>query len=116
MAKPLDELKNATIQGMLKVQDYWQMITDKGNISIYNPVEYRTEAGARFDLEQLRLKDIGNRVVVNVIDEDETQLCFELDGGSSIVISLAEEDWWGPEALCACLHSGVIVVVRAGEC
>jgi len=115
MSNPLNGLKNAKIFGLLKVQDYWQMITDKGNISIYNPMEYRTAAGARLDLEQLRLGDIVDRIVVNVIDEDETQLCFELDGGSSVVISLAEEDYDGPEALCADLYSGVTVVMRAGD-
>ena len=110
MAEPMNGLRNAKILEIQKTHDYWFITTDKGGLSIYNPVKYRTENGVFLDLEHLRLDDIVNCVVTNIIILDGNELCIKLDNGSSIAISLVEDDYYGPEAFCLDLDTGETIV------
>jgi len=104
----MNELRNAKILRIQKVHDYWQIFTDKGIVNCYNPAIYRTTTGDSLDLEHWR--DIVNRVVTNILIIEEKALCFVLDNESSIEISLAPGDYFGPEAFEISLDSGVTIV------
>jgi hypothetical protein len=109
MIESMSGLNNARILRIQKSHDYWQIMTDRGIINIYNPVRYCTETGSFLDLEHLQFGDIVNHAVTNII-ECEKRLCFELDNDSSVIISLANSDYCGPEAFDIHLDSGTIIV------
>ena len=111
MLEPMNGLRNAKILGIQKTHDYWFITTDKGGLSIYNPVKHRTENGVFLDLEHLRFDDIVNCVVINIIILDGKSVSIELDNKSSIVVSLVENDYCGPEAFCLYLYDGPMIVV-----
>lgn len=110
MIDAINELRNTSILKVQKVHDYWQIHTDKGRINIYNPATYHTTLGKSFDLEHIHSDDIINRIIINVFIENERYLCFKLDNESAIIISLADNDYSGPEAFCIYLNTGVIIV------
>jgi hypothetical protein len=107
--KILNGLRNAKIVGIQQTHDYWQIITDKGGVNIYNSVKYCTNDGA-FELKYLPLLDILNRFIVNITVEDTEYMNFELDNKSLIKISLADNDYNGPEAFDIHLDTGEIIV------
>ncbi|KJS23589.1 MAG: hypothetical protein VR72_00285 [Clostridiaceae bacterium BRH_c20a] len=110
MDKVLTSLRNAKIVGIQQIHDYWQVITDKGGINIYNPVKYYTTDNDCHDLENSQLDDILNHVIVGITAEELKYLSFELDNNSLITVSLADNDYNGPEAFDIHLDTGEIIV------
>jgi len=84
----------------------------KGRGSVFNPTKYvssglGTDIDPDFDFEKI----IGRKIVAtNFLDRD--MMDFKLDDNSSIVISLKDGDWSGPEAAEFWLNNGDIVVIN----
>jgi hypothetical protein len=110
MDKVLNNLKNTKIIGIQQIHDYWQIITDKGGINIYNPVKYYTANNDCYDLGYLQIGDILNHTIVEITAEEQKYLSFKLDNQSSIAVSLADNDYNGPEAFDIHLDTGEIIV------
>jgi len=56
------------------------------------------------------LNELVGRVVQSIEIENSEALTLVMDGGATIEISLAPDDYNGPEAFCAQFNDGVIVV------
>ncbi len=106
----LSNLKNTKIIGIQQVHDYWQIITEKAGINIYNPVKFYTTDNNGYDLWQLQIKDILNHIIVEIAMEDQKYIGFILDNQISITVSLADNDYNGPEAFDIHLDTGEIIV------
>lgn len=106
----LDNLRNAKIVGIQQIHDYWQVITDKGGINIYNPVKYYTADNDWHDLGHFQLDNILDHIIVDITAEALKYLSFELDNKSSIKVSLADYDCNGPEAFDIHLNTGEVIV------
>ncbi len=110
MDKILNRLKNAKIIGVQQIHDYWQVITDKGGINIYNPVTYCSVDNDCHDLGHLQIDDILDHIIVEITVERFKYLSFKLDNQGSITVSLADNDYNGPEAFDVHLDTGEIIV------
>jgi hypothetical protein len=98
----LDELKSQRLSSVEFVQDYIQLHFDDYTINLYNPVKVVERSGS------LRPGQVGfrdalcsliNGTIRDVFyaESDKVELVFE--NGSSVVVSIADKDYAGPEAL-----------------
>jgi hypothetical protein len=98
----LDELKCQRLSSVEFVQDYIQLHFDGYTINLYNPVKV---VGGSTTLRQGQigfrdgLSSLINGVVRDVfyVEGDKVEVVFE--NGSSVVVSIADKDYSGPEAL-----------------
>ena len=109
MDNVLKGLINAQIIGIQQIHDYWQVMTDKGGINIYNPVNYYTVNNDCYNLELLS-DGIINQIIIDVAFWELKYLSFELDNKNSIKVSLVDNDYSGPEAFEIWLDTGEIIV------
>jgi hypothetical protein len=108
--KALCDMINAKITGVSFTHDYFQIVTNKYILSVYNPIKYKTISNVYSDLHDFCLSHIVSRSIIEVIPK-ETEVCFELDNKCFITVSLADEDFRGPEAASVCFTSGEIMVI-----
>ena len=98
----LDELKSQRLSSVEFVQDYIQLHFDDYTINLYNPVKV-VEGSTTLQQGQVGFRDglcnLINGIVRDVfyIEGDKVEVAFE--GGSSVVVSIADKDYSGPEAL-----------------
>jgi hypothetical protein len=98
----LDELKSQRLSSVEFVQDYIQLHFDDYTINLYNPVKV-VEGSGTLRPGQVGFRDtlcnLINGTVRDVVyaESDKVELVFE--NGSSVVVSIADKDSSGPEAL-----------------
>lgn len=91
--------------------DYWQILVDNGCINIYNPAKYHhCENGESCDLSEISTKDIINQTIIKIEAEEHNYVEFRLSNNNSICISIADNDYTGPEAYEVWLETGEIIV------
>lgn len=111
MCNQLDLLVGATVDKIIKIHDYWQLILDIGVINCYNPIKHNSrKTSCPFDYKYSDLY-VGKKVT-NVIYKDLEYLTLVFENKSKIVISLAPEDWEVPEATVVNLSSGEMIVIN----
>ena len=111
MIKTINELKNKRITGIQRICDYWQIITDECKVSIYNPVKYCMQSSGSIELRNIRIKDIIEHTIIDVIYKEFDYLKIELENKNTILISLLEKDYLGPEAACIHFCTGQLLVI-----
>ena len=109
MQKTIQDIVGAKIQSFRDVYDYWQIITDKGTINIYNPFKYHTLQGHHFEIKEVK-EDLVNAIVTNVAFMTRKYLQLELNHEKILETSLAEEAYTGPEAISIQYNTGEIIV------
>jgi len=110
MNNPLDYLIGSIIDQIVYVRDYVQIGTDKGRISFYNPLfllvgDEKNEINITQPIPQIMEKTIEH-----IDDCDGEYINFILNDKTKIMVSLSEEDYSSPEAICAFLDNGNIIV------
>lgn len=110
MGKTINDIIGAKINSIVEVYDYWQVITNKGTINIYNPSKYITPQGNEFKLKEVEKQDLVSSIVTNVEFDAEKYLKIEMDHMKTIEISLLVEDYCGPEAISVHFSTGEILV------
>lgn len=95
----LDRLVGSTLLSLKQESEYLISTFSCGVVCAYNPA---TVTGKNDNLI--------NRVVESVSYQQGLSFDIILEGGAKIVISLAGNDYSGPEAFCAKFNCGVIVV------
>jgi len=98
----LDELKSQRLSSVEFVQDYIQLHFDDYTINLYNPVRVG-EGSTTLQQGQVGFRDglcnLINGIVREVVHTKGDKVEIVFDGGSSVVISIADKDYSGPEAL-----------------
>ena len=103
----LDELKAQRLSSVEFVQGYVQLHFDDYSISLYNPVKIIQGSGSLLQ-EQTGFKDALCSLINGIVRDvshtkgDKVEVAF--DGGLSVVVSIAEKDYSGPEALLLRSH------------
>ncbi|MHB9010441.1 MAG: hypothetical protein ACYC3E_00410 [Carboxydocellales bacterium] len=112
MSSTIKDLVNAKISSVEKVYDYWQVCTDKGMINIYNPVKFVRAKNESIDLEESCIQELVNHSIVNLTFKTLEHIRFELDNEKVLTVSLAEDDYTGPEAVSVHFISGEVMVLE----
>ena len=110
MEKTVQDMVGAKIQSFEEVCDYWQIVTDKGTINIYNPSKYCTPQGNHLEMKDVKEEDLINAIVTNVTFEPAKYLKFELNHEKILKTSLEEEAYTGPEAVSIHYNTGETIV------
>jgi hypothetical protein len=111
MGKTIQDMVGAKIQTFKKVFDYWQIVSDKGIINIYNPSKYFALPQENyFEMKEVKERDLVNAIITNVIFETGKYLKLELNYEKVIETSLIEGDYMGPEAISISYNTGEIIV------
>ena len=110
VVKTLYDMRNAKITEVIFIYDYWQIITDKYRVSIYNPLKYKTRINEYSNFCDIYISSIINHIIVDV-KLIETELVFELDNKCFVAILLSDEDYSEPEAASVCFKTGEIMVI-----
>lgn len=112
MSNVIKGLINAKILGIEKVYDYWQVCTDKGMINIYNPVKFVSQQNESRDLDETCIEELVKHNIINLVFKTLECIRFEVDDKKVIIVSLAEIDYIGPEAVSIHFNSGEVVVLE----
>ena len=110
MRKTKIDIVGAMIQSIDQVYDYKQIVTDKGTISIYNPLKCYSTTGNEIELSEILERELENTVVTKIEFETEKYLRLELDYEIILEISLVRDDYYGPEAIIIDYKTGEIIV------
>jgi hypothetical protein len=100
---------NSEIKDIIKVHDYWQIITDKVIINIYNPYIISNKIGE--NLKQ-PYEDLINIKIKNITYKDNVEYCIELFDGYCIKILLDNDSYVGSEALEICSNDSEFIMVE----
>jgi hypothetical protein len=103
-------LTNAKITMITIVHDYLQISTNKGSISILNSFKYGKTEESCENWEQSISSDIVDKAIEEIVFEEHEYIDFKLSNKNTIRISLADNDYRGPEAIIVHLNTGVIIV------
>jgi hypothetical protein len=95
-----------------KIYDYWQFVTADCGINIYNPAKYSVCNNGVFELTDLQIPEIVNRIITKVTYKKHDCLCLDLDNKNSILVPLIDEAFCGPEAASFHFKTGEIIVIQ----
>jgi len=110
MEKTIQDIVGAEIKSVEEVFDYWQIVTDKGTINMYNPYKFFIPEGNNSEMMEAKAANLKNAIVTKVIFEKDQHLKLELNHQKVLVISLAEQDYTGPEAISIHYSTGEIII------
>jgi hypothetical protein len=111
MIKFIKKIVGAKIKEVKEVHDYWQIVTDRGIISIYNACSFQIE-GRSFGLNELDKHEIGNNLIIACEIKENEYLRFNVDDRYIIEVSLLDEAYIGPEAVAVNFNSGETMVIN----
>ena len=106
------KLIGSKIQRFVQVYDYWQLITDKGSINIYNPFKFYYCNGNRIDQTREKMENLLDEVIINVFFETKVYIRFVLNNKVEIYVSLLDDDYTGPEAVSIRFNTGELFVIE----
>lgn len=98
------------IEKVEEVYDYWQWVTDKGSINIYNPFEFSSK-GNRIRNKEVITKDSFNEVIINVDFVANLYVTFVFSNDIKLKVSLLDEDYTAPEAISIHFKTGELIVI-----
>ena len=110
MKKSINDIVGSEILEYEKIWDYVQIITDKGTINLYNPVNFYLKNGEAIEIKEA-LSNILNCVITNLIILPNKYFGIEISNNVVIRVSLEDNDYSGPEAACINFENGGTVVV-----
>ncbi|MFC4766977.1 hypothetical protein [Effusibacillus consociatus] len=116
MGKSINDIINCKISKVQRVFtngtfDFWDILTDKCSIGIYNPVTYGKTVDKQEQLDDHNKDRLLNHVIKNVVIKNGQCLIFELDSSEIIHISLREADFKTPEAAEIHFQTGEIMII-----
>jgi hypothetical protein len=112
MKKSLLDLVGAKVQNFEEVLDYWQLVTDKGTINIYNPAKFLTSQGNHIEMKEVAQLNFTNIIIKNVYLEIEKIFRLEFSDEKVLETSLEDKDYYGPEAISIHYNSGETIVIN----
>ena len=104
----MKDIIGAKILSLDEIYDYWQIVTDKGTINIYNPSKYFISKENYLGINEV--DDIVNAIVKNILYESMNYFKIELNNGRIFETSLLKGDYTGPEAISIHYKTGEIIV------
>lgn len=106
----LEILIGTKIKNFIKVYDYNQIITEKGIINIYNPLEYYIINRNQFVLSNIHELNLINTTITNIKFKTKKHLIFEINYKIILKVSLASEDYISPEAISIHFNTGEVLI------